>query len=69
MYSEPPQHQGGDYHRGPPSMRQSSASSANFPPDYPNPRGGAAYEGNCGDKTVNVDRVVELVWLSIFSEV
>ncbi|CAA7405947.1 unnamed protein product [Spirodela intermedia] len=46
MYSEPPQHQGGDYHRGPPSMRQSSASSANFPPDYPNPRGGAAYEAH-----------------------
>ncbi|CAA6669002.1 unnamed protein product [Spirodela intermedia] len=26
MYSEPPQHQGGDYHRGPPSMRQSYAA-------------------------------------------
>uniref|UniRef100_A0A1D1Y5S3 Flowering time control protein FY n=1 Tax=Anthurium amnicola TaxID=1678845 RepID=A0A1D1Y5S3_9ARAE len=53
MYGEPPQpqqpllpQQVGDYHRGPPPMRQSSSSSTNIGPDYPNPRAAAPYEAH-----------------------
>ncbi|XP_078436035.1 transducin/WD40 repeat-like superfamily protein [Wolffia australiana] len=44
MYNEQTQHQAADYHRGPPPMRPPSGPSANFPPEYPNPRGGSSYD-------------------------